>query len=296
MRLMKFFPLIFAVILVASLVSVWLVPSIQDFMAGNTMWNGVSDFLQSSGAHNIDSSEYSHESPENSALIVIPYTTYNEEEISSLKSFLHNGGTVLLIDDFGFGNTILEKLGFDARFSGKALLDPLFCYKNYWLPRITDFNNDYIDMDIEQIVLNHATALINIDESEVIAWSSPASFLDIDESGDWNSGEPKGPLPVAAELPFTGGSLILVSDPSLVINSMVSKNDNFYFIEVLINHGMDDKEVSFDISHLSKTPLDISKSWSTEVRNVLQKPYPSLAVLLIAFVAVSRFMLFTGGR
>lgn len=292
---MKFILVILTIVLVASLVSVWLVPSIQDFMAGNTMWNGVRDFQQSTGTKEISSLEYVSDKPETAVVIVIPYTGYSEDDTTKLSSFLREGGTVVLLDDFGFSNSILEKLALDVRFSGALLLDPLFCYKNQYLPKITDFSNFVANQGIEQVILNHATVLLNTDNTDIIAWSSPTSFLDIDDSGDWNSDEPKGPLPVAAKIPVDKGMLVLASDPSLVINSMVNRNNNFDFIKALTDTDGKKEEILFDTSHLSETPLDVSKSWLTKLRETLRTPYPSLALLLIIFVTTSRFMLVTGG-
>lgn len=295
MMFMRFVPAILIIVLVVSLVSVWLVPSIQDFMAGNTMWNGVRDFLQSFNIEEIDTLEYIPDTPEDMVIITIPYIEYSEDDITSLLSFLSKGGTLVLLDDFGFSNPILEKLSLDVRFSGELLLDPLFCYNNQHFPKITDFNSTSINKDIEQVILNHATVLLNANNTDIIAWSSPTSFLDTDESGDWNSNEPKGPFPVAAKISFDRGMLILASDPSLVINSMVNRNNNFNFIKALIDYNGQGKGILFDTSHLSKTPLDISKSWLTKTRDILKMPYPSLALLFFVFVTTSRFMLKTGG-
>jgi hypothetical protein len=148
-------------------------------------------------------------------------------------------------------------------------------------------------MDV--VVLNHATALQDTGSAEVLAWSSPKSYLDTNDSGNWDVGEPGGPLPIAAKIGIGKGMLVLASDPSLVVNSMVNRDDNSTFVTSLINLGGEDKGIQFDISHLTKTPLDVSKAGLFTIRNILSAPYPSLAIVFVIFVAVSRFMLKIGG-
>ncbi len=46
---------VIALVLVISLLSIWFYPSIQDFMASNTMWNGIKSFSSEFDAENIDS-------------------------------------------------------------------------------------------------------------------------------------------------------------------------------------------------------------------------------------------------
>ena len=56
-----------AIVLVISLLCVWFYPSVQDFMAGNTMWNGIRDFCAEFGAAGIDSLEELPEPAEGAA-------------------------------------------------------------------------------------------------------------------------------------------------------------------------------------------------------------------------------------
>ncbi|MCX6003246.1 MAG: DUF4350 domain-containing protein [Chloroflexi bacterium] len=295
MKIFNVFLITIVIVLVTSLLAAWFIPSVQDFMAGNTMWNGVRDFMKESDVQTIDSVNQPSASPEESATIIIPYIDYSDEELSQLKDYTEQGGTLLLMDDYGFGNKILEYFGVEARFSGKPLLDPLFCYKNQWLPKITDFAPDYEKGDVKEVVLNHATVLENIAEADVIAWSSPTSFLDVNESTSWDTGEPKGHLPVAAKLLFGKGVIVLAADPSLIIDSMINRDDNANFVASLLNIGGEKKETSLDVSHLTKTPLDVSKSALSGVRSFLATPYPLLTILIVMFVTVSRFMLRIGG-
>ena len=286
---------IVATVLVISLLCIWFYPSIQDFMAGNTMWNGMRDSCGEFNADNIDSFDELPGLPQDIVLLNIPYLEYRDQELSRMKEFLDDGGTLLLMDDYGYGNSLLSYLGVDVRFANVPLLDPLFCYKNQWLPRITDFTPEVREKGIDVLMLNNATALTNVTDSEAIAWSSGTSFLDTDENGDKDEGEPEGPLAVAAELQVGKGRLILVSDPSIIINTMVSRDDNNAFVTYLTRPEGEQNRLLIDRSHLTQTPLDVSKTRLARARETMSSPPALLGFTAIIFVVVARYTLKKGG-
>ncbi|MBA7483928.1 hypothetical protein ES707_19445 [subsurface metagenome] len=263
-------------------------------MASNTMWNGIRNFSSEFNADDIESLGELPDVAEETALVAISYLDYSNEELSKLKGFVEDGGTLLLMDDYGYGNSVLAYLGVSVRFTNKPLLDPLFCYKNQWLPRITDLSPEVKGSGIEVVVLNHATTLTNVEQTDIIAWSSTTSFLDINENESWDEGEPKGPLPVAAEIHFGKGTLVLASDPSIMTNSMVGRDDNYNFMKYLTSRNGEQMGILIDDSHLTKTPLDVSKTRLTGVREILSTPYPLLGIVALIFVVVSRYTLKKG--
>ena len=283
-----------ALVLVISLLCIWFYPSIEDFMASNTMWNGIRDFSLEFNADNIDSLDDLPEIPEEAVLVSIPYLEYRDSELSAIKRFVEGGGTLLLMDDYGYGNGILSYLGLDARFSNRPLLDPLFCYRNQWMPRITDFSPGVQESGVSVLMLNNATALTGVAGSAAIAWSSSASFLDNDESGAREGTEAAGPFAVAAEYRLGRGRLALVADPSIIINTMVGRDDNYAFITYLCRGEDGLKRVLIDRSHLTKTPLDVSKSRLSQAREVIASPPALLGITALIFVVVSRYTLRKG--
>lgn len=283
-----------ALTLVVSLVCIWFYPSFKDFMETNTTWNGVRKFSNNFGAFNINSLDELPDSPDKVVLVAIPYLDYSNEELSKLRKFIFDGGTILLMNDFGYGNSVLEYLGVGARFTNKPLLDPLFCYRNQTMPRITDFNSQVKENNIDVIVLNHATTLANIAESEAIAWSSTASFLDANDNGAWEQNETKGPFVVAAELRLGKGILDLISDPSIVINTMFGRDKNEEFMKYLIQRQGETRKVLVDTSHLPKAPLDVSKEKLMSARQTLSNPYAMLGIIAVVFAVVFKYILARG--
>jgi len=282
-----------ALIIVVSLVCIWLSPSVQDFMAANSLWNGVKDFSSEVNAASLDSLEELPESPQGKTLVAIPYLQYGDEDLPEIRNFVTEGGNLLLMDDYGYGNSVLEYLGVDARFTGEALLDPLFCYRNQWLPRITDFSPELEESGVKVLVLNHATSLTNVAESDVIAWSSSSSFLDLDEDESWRN-EPQGPFPIAAKFKLGKGTVALLSDPSIMINSMVRKDDNYSFVKYLAGSDPESEQLLIDRSHLQKDPRDESQIGLTNLRRVFSMPYPLLGLIAVVFIVVFRYTLKKG--
>ncbi|MFC2002732.1 DUF4350 domain-containing protein [Chloroflexota bacterium] len=291
MRVSSILFAVVAIVLVISALCIWFYPSAQDFMANNTMWNGLRSFNSEFGADNIDSLDDLPAFPDKAVLVAIPYLEYSDEELSKLKRFVDNGGTLLLMDDYGYGNSVLAYLGVSARFTNKPLLDPLFSYKNQSIPRVMDFAPGSKDGDIDVIMLNHATTLTGVMDSGAIAFSSSASFLDVNENMSWDQGELKGPFVVAAQLRLGKGTLALVSDPSILINTMIGRDNNYNFMKHLMHSGGEKNRILVDRSHLIQTPLDISKARLIGAREMLSSPYALVGIIAIIFVAVSRYIL-----
>jgi hypothetical protein len=291
---MRVFSILFTVmvmILVISLICIWFYPSKQDFMASNTMWDGIKNFSSEFHTENIDSLGELPSLPEGAVLVAVPYLDYSGEELEEIKRFVANGGTLLLMDDYGYGNSILMYLGVAVRFTHKPLVDPVFCYQNQYLPRITDFAPGLKKSNINSIMLNHACTLTDVPASEVIASSSGSSFLDMNDSGVWDQDEPKGPFVVAARFRLGKGILALVADPSIIINAMVGRDDNQKFIKYMTYYGSEQKPMLVDHSRLPQTPLDVSKTRLVNTRKVLSSPYALLGVTATILVVVSIYLL-----
>jgi hypothetical protein len=219
-------------------------------------------------------------SPQGATLILIPYLEFTPAELEQLNSFITQGGTLVLADDYGYGNQILEYLGLKARFSGQTLLDPLCNYKNKWLPRISHLTPGSITTNTESLILNHATCLTNIETDNTLARSSSFSFLDLNGNQTQDKDEPSGPLPVISYHNLGNGQLILISDPSIFINSMETIEDNCTFIQNLT--AITTSELLVDQSHLPPSNLHHTKNMLADVHGWLITPVGTVGVVIVA--------------
>jgi hypothetical protein len=282
--------LVIILVALVSLASIWLYPSVQAFMASNTMWNGINKFSRAYNAQNIDSVAALPTDPKQDVLIVVPYTHFSTDELIQMKQFVENGGELILMDDFGYGNSFLEYAGVPARFDNTSLLDPLFNYKNEYFPRILDFSAGVTGSGIKLIAFNHGTALSGVNQSQALAWSSSVSFLDTNQNGNLDPGEPKGPFVVAASISLGGGTIDLVSDSSLIMNTAPGNNDNNAFVNYLMTSNGAPAKVLFDRAQVTKSPLDTSKIQLDNVRGVLSNPYTLVGIIALVFVIITWYI------
>ncbi len=190
------------------------------------------------------------------------------------------GGALVLADDYGYGNSVLEYLGLSARFSGQALIDPLSNYKNKRLPRISNLRPAPLTAKAESLVLNHATCLFGVDDSETLALSSAFSFLDTDGNGAGDPLEPVGPFPVISQHRLGKGQVILISDPSIFINSMQSIDSNATLVENIATIAAG--SLFIDQSHLPPSDLSQAQDLLARVRSYLSTPLGTSGLVTLA--------------
>ena len=282
MELRKFLGIFTAALIILIILTVWFFPSNDDFRLDNPFWNGTDDIRAEYKAQAIDSLEELPSSPGGATLLLIPCVSSIPAELHHLNVFISRGGRLILADDYGYGNEILEYLGLEARFSGDVLLDSLVNYKNKKFPRIINFQSDPLIGNTDNLVFNHATSLINVSEDIVLAMSSPFSFLDNNGDGIRQREEPTGPLPVISHHKLGNGEVILISDPSIFINSMDSIADNKKFIQ---NIAATTSVLYLDQSHLGFTELHNFKRLLQQTRELLATPIGTSVLVLVAIVA-----------
>jgi hypothetical protein len=299
MKIQNLLIITIVITIIISLACISIFPSLQDFMAYNSLWNGLRDSLVELKANTVGTLQGINQPDSKKILISIPYIQYNNDDLAQIKTFVDNGGTLLLMDDYGYGNSVLEYLNVNARFSGSSLLDPLFCYRNQWFPRVMDFSSSIVTTNVHSIVLNHATILNNIEYNQVLAWSSGSSYLDTNGNQSWDKNEPVGPLPIAAKIRSGAGTIILLSDPSILINSMIDnmqfKDDNMIFIENALEPEIKQEPVLVDTGHMVQDPMELAKIKLNEIENILSQPYVVLGIVSLLFILSSRYMLKIGG-
>jgi hypothetical protein len=229
--------------------------------------------------------------PGNHVLCIIGPTHYfSIVEISALLDFFIEGGSMLLVDDFGSANTLLDGLalylsGFGwptrmenlmrvsaIRFTRNLLLDagnndggrPL-------LPVINSFNDGGIIFSPgHHVVMNYATT-IEVPEGSGIAMSSTNSWSvagdvvnHIQNGGDpsyiaynVSRGDQAGPHPVMVEVQMGNGTLMLLSDPSIFINNMIDRGTNRLFAVELFSYLAikgNTNSIIIDHNHLGWSP------------------------------------------
>lgn len=300
MRTRNLFALALAIALAGSWLSIVLLPSTQYFMNSNIFWNGIRDFVTRFDADPSFDNIRLESTPIPAAagtdinvLVEIPLIPYQTQELKRLGEFVNNGGTLLILDDFAYGNQILEGLGLTVRFSAVPLLDPYMAYRNQAFPVVTDIAPELQATGIKELILNHPTSLSfysGMDGYDILARSSDVSFLDYNGNGARDGVDAKGPFAVAARIKVGSGTVVVVSDPGILINSMVKRADNQKFLEHLIAKPGTTPRVALDSSHLPKTPMDVTKGAWESIRQRLAMPYSqtlvTAVVIMLSFLSL----------
>jgi hypothetical protein len=100
------------------------------------------------------------------------------------------------------------------------------------------------------VTLNRPTT-VTPNDSTILVRSSNFSYHDTDRDGELDDSETLRSYPVATVEEIGDGDVVIVSDPSLFINSMLDRPDNRAFIRAVIDpHGM----VLLDYSHIDERP------------------------------------------
>jgi hypothetical protein len=187
--------------------------------------------------------------------IIGPSTSFTKDESSKIAAFLDGGGTVLVADDFGSGNSLVKALNVSASFSMQPLADLYYYSKDPGFPIITDFTNSVVTRNVTSILLDHPSFIDTGNSSSVtvIAWSSPFSFIDTSGQGKPLGNETVTSYPIIVTAMIGKGTLLLISDPDMFINDVIGAFDNMRLFQNL--RALGDGSVVFDVAHLANAPL-----------------------------------------
>jgi len=221
----------------------------------NNGWNGCSSIASVSKNTTLLFS-YGQELPKNSTLAIIgPSLSFSASDGAVIRDYLERNGTVLLADDFGSGNSLLQELNVSVRFAGKPLAD-LYAYsKNPSFPLVSDFEPSPISHNVSVVVLDHSSFLEvgNSSQVTVLASSSSFSFIDVQGNGRPAQNESINSYPVMAYTHIGPGSLVLIADSGMFINEMIGLYDNLRLFENVVRAS--GAFLVFDLAHLANAPL-----------------------------------------
>lgn len=251
-----------------------LTPPLDDFDPLNPYWNGISGASSSLGLRQLPSFSAVQGSAASTAVLIIgPDESFESGYIESARQYLLSGGMIIVMDDFGAANVLLEGLGASIRVDGRRLLDPLYMVKSQEYPKATAAASG-------EIALDHASALSGA-SSTALAQSSAFSYLDENGNGRHDSGEPQGPFAVAASEPYGAGTIVAVSDSSLIINAVAPLGNNTAFIRSILGA----RAAYIDASHRAPSAFAAAKSGVNAATSYLSAPEARYAIAIAAAVA-----------
>lgn len=228
------------------------------FGSYNSAWDGASELRTQAKAVGTDSeiiretNRYSTIPPNGTlAVILSPQHSYGPTETDRIRSFVRNGGTLLIAEDFGrYTNPLLDAIGAHARITGQLLRDEQYNYRSTALPIARNISNATVMDGIDELTLNHGSP-VEPNGATVLASTSDVAYIDSNHNGELDTSEEIGTSPVATVESVGEGRVFVVGDPSLFINTMLDRSGNRAFVHALF--GAHDR-VLLDYSHAGGLP------------------------------------------
>jgi len=207
---------------VVLIIAVALGPSLAPFDVNNTYWDGYS-----TAASICLKPAYALNGPINaSAVFVIPEIRIPRSQVDLLLNYVEGGGRLVVINGGPWSNELLRELGLSSRFLNTVIQDQTLNYVNNKFPLAFAISNPAIPINASVIVLDNATPIMIEDPGAVIlAETSPFS----------RAGNESGPFPVIVAIPLGRGYVILISTPSIFMNSLINEASNSELLRDLCN-------------------------------------------------------------
>lgn len=195
---------------------------LADYDPGNEEWNGLSDFValaDALGAPMKVEEVLDWDAVETSEPLIFVYPS-QQIDVESFARFVIEGGRVIIADDFGKSERLLERLEITrVAPSPGNLPHENFVDGNSALPELRPRGRHPLLPGVERVVANHPSVISNIG-GPVVSFDAGGGLV-----YDMNLGK---------------GKVIVVSDASLFINQMLGVADNSDFARNAITYACDD--------------------------------------------------------
>jgi len=211
----------------ALLLTVHVSSNALEFSRFNTGWNGTSSFFGDIDRHHetavYDPSGIASSAGPGLLLIIAPERQPGSQEISAYRAFLARGNTIILADDFGTGNKILNGIGSSVSILPGNLSSVDREYADPYSVVVYGVSNGSFVTTGTKLVTNRPAA---IDGGTPLLMSSALSWIDTNGDKKINSDEAMGNFAVMVHENVGAGNLIVLSDPSIFTNAMYDAPEN----------------------------------------------------------------------
>jgi hypothetical protein len=286
-------------VVVAALLFVALVayaPDATAFSPNNYGWNGLQTVASKYDLH-FTASLAGLGAGQRTVLIVMqPVSPFTSADAQDVGSFLRQGGTVVVADNNGMSNSLLQGLGLGIAVQGQyAVLDSTYNWKENTLPTILVYpfaQKQFPFLSgVQGVAMNEPSPLFIRPDSgaEAIATSSPLSVETYRSSLSASAlllGSPKavaqGSIVVAAIQHVGNGTVLVVGDSQFFTNPTFNVADN----SVLIGNLFTNATVYVDTSHWPVNTIAGLKADLGQTYGQLSQ-YPVRYLLALAFLGLA---------
>lgn len=252
-----------------------------EFSRYNPGWNGTSTVFGTFEERGVvmirDPAELAGQTEE-TLLVVAPGRPPTGDEAETIRAFVASGNTLVLADDFGAGNALLEAVGASIRLDQRNLSSVEREHEIAASPRGFPVPGHPLSASLSMVIFDHPVAVTG---GAPFLASSRLSWIDQDGNGRPDAGEPLERYPLAADEAVGAGRVVVIGDASLFINAMqnLRNGDNNLLLERLTAGNL------LVDQRLSRT-ADATRPIST-ILWVQERPSIIIAVTALALVALA---------
>ncbi len=254
----------------------------QDLGLSNPYWDGLSQ-LGGDARPLYDMNALAGLGENDTLLVISPTSNFTALESSSVSSFMGRGGSVVVMDDYGDSNSLLEVIDSPIQLNQVPLCQDVDFYLRPSFPVIKNIEPSDLTRNVSSLVCDHPVSLNVTGNVSVIASTSDLGWLDYNDNGLMDKDEPSGSYTVAAEVSYGRGMLTVIGDPDILINSMQDRGDN----KVLASNILSSGTVYVDAAHGQSIPF-LAQAYYLIKYDLIAQFICVLAIVLLAFIYYRR--------
>jgi len=209
------------------LLGIHLTTNTLDLSRDNIGWNGSSEFFSHLNRVSTDMvTDISDLAGRKNTtfLIIAPGGNYTAEEILGIREYILAGNTLFLVDESEYGPYLLKDLGSNITLKSEYLASLDRAYNDSLIIVTSPVIEHPLTWQTPTLILDKAKYLTG---GETIYQSSIMSWIDTNTDSRISIDESFGKYTVIAREPFGKGEIIVLSDSSIMINSMGGLGDNW---------------------------------------------------------------------
>lgn len=265
-----------ATLLALALIAGKLYLSEASFSPANPSWDGDSALMTGDARPLYSFDRLPQGSPQNTLLIVGPSVNYTQDDASRVLSFLRQGGRVVVMDDFGTADSLLEGISSPVTIDPVPLCQDLSYYRKPAFPEVGGIGDSSLTANVSELVFNHPATLLAGDGSEVLAQTTSMGWMDANGDGRVDGNETFGSYPLIARVAYGTGELFVAGDADLAINSMQGLGDD----AVLLRNVRGDGLLYIDVGHGQQVPPLAGIYYNIKYNIIVQ-----VLIMLLIFIA-----------
>lgn len=199
----------------------------EDVSALNPAWNGASSLLADVRARGEAAVVADIElAPRDATALVVlsPARAPDAGDAAALAGFAARGARLLVADDFGRGNAHLEAIDASSRVRGDLVLD-LVSSRGFQFP-VARANDSALTPGELDVVLDYASALDVRGSARIVGTTTASAWIDEDGDGLPGAEEERGPFAWAVVERVGESEVLVLSDPSVLINGLAEAAEN----------------------------------------------------------------------